>query len=360
MPICQCVCVKSIAILNWSFCLAGLFFSKPLTKLLKIYKYRMLWTFTPKLPGLSHSLPHLDTFGEYDFRTPLKKHQLSNCCRMAEQHHHMTKKVLQHSSDDHTLHGILLPKDCHIGLKKIKKLKTSRQCGQTSASKLHETIIMLWIYTTSCFILSGWSDVLSRVFFFQTNKDNCASRAMKVSDSQNSWKLIAIEFWSCYSLRVLSSTVLQHITLVRRRHYQTELMTGGNFMEFPWNFRSNLWFQKSPNKNGLEKKQKTGSKLLTRGSLKSRKTTWKTDRLVVSTQLEKYQSNWILSPNRGEHKKIFETTNQLRVDTPNTIADETRWSSHQFPPNFSKIGLRLRSWQTVATPEKKWGRSAAS
>ena len=31
---------------------------------------------------------------------------------------------------------------------------------------------------------------------------------------------------------------------------------------------------------------------------------------MVSTLLEKYQSKWIISQSRDEHKKIFETTNQ--------------------------------------------------
>ena len=30
--------------------------------------------------------------------------------------------------------------------------------------------------------------------------------------------------------------------------------------------------------------------------------------------IEKYKSNWIISPSKGEHKKIFETTNQSWIN----------------------------------------------
>ena len=178
---------------------------------------------------------------------------------------------------------------------------------------------------------------------------------MKVSDSQNSWKLMAIEFWSCYSLGVLSSTVLQHITLVRRRHYQRELMTGGISWNFPGTSDPTMWFQKSPKKWPGKRKPAVNYY----GDLLKVEKTMKNWQVGGFNPFEKYESNWMISPNRGEHKKYLKPPTSwgwthLNADG-NSLIDP-----HQFPPNFSKIGLRLRSRQTVATPEKKWGRSAAS
>ena len=87
--------------------------------------------------------------------------------------------------------------------------------------------------------------------------------------------------------------------------------------------------------------------------------------MVVSTHLKTYESKWKSSPNRGESKKIFETTNQLSIfsewDTipinnvhlvpHNTHTHTIKWStlfirptapgSHYTPQGPSSLGSQL-------------------
>jgi hypothetical protein len=49
--------------------------------------------------------------------------------RTRQLHEKSSRAVLQHSCDDHTLHGIFLPKDSYIRLKKVEKLQTLATSG---------------------------------------------------------------------------------------------------------------------------------------------------------------------------------------------------------------------------------------
>lgn len=217
------------------------------------------------------------------------KHQLSSCCRMAEQHHqHMTKRSSNILAMTTHCMASFCPKIATSGWRRLKNLRPHGNVAK------HQPAICTKPSSCSEYILhhvsSSQVDLMCyRVFssFSKPTKTDVHRYNMKVSDSQNSWKLMAIEFWSCYSLRVLSSTVLQHISLVRRRHYQRELMTGGISIFKLGTSDPTMWFQ-IPKE--MAWKKKTSSKLL-RGSFKSRKNIWKTEGGHISMPM-KLVTSW--------------------------------------------------------------------
>ena len=123
MPICQCVCVKSISILNWSFCLAGLFFR---SHWLNYSKYTNIKCYEHLLPNCLAFLTHCHIWKHLVNMTlelHWKKHQLSNCCRMAEQHHHMTKRSSNILAMTTHCMASFCPKIATSGWRRLKNLR---------------------------------------------------------------------------------------------------------------------------------------------------------------------------------------------------------------------------------------------
>ena len=93
---------------------------------LKCSKYTNIKCYEHLLPNCLAFLTHCQvcTFGEYDYRTPLKKHQLSNCCRMAEQHHQrMTKRSSNILAMTTHCMASFCPKIATSGWRRLKNLR---------------------------------------------------------------------------------------------------------------------------------------------------------------------------------------------------------------------------------------------
>jgi len=62
--------------------------------------------------------------------------------------------------------------------------------------------------------------------------------------------------------------------------------------------------------------------------------------LVVSTHLKKYESNWMISPCRGENKKTFETTTQ-QIKNPSKLLFLSKASTQNIPLATTGTGQNL-------------------